>query len=58
MDKSKAFGDKWSALSKIVDIWNIIIFLSGIGTGGSTEVAALSHIPVYYSIIGGVISVA
>jgi hypothetical protein len=58
MGKSRLSRNIWSAISKVADLWTIIAFLLGWGSGGGTVVAVLNHIPSYYPIILGILSFA
>jgi len=54
--RSEVFKNIWSVVSMVIDIWSIVLFVLGLGGGGGTVVAALNHIPIYYPVIGGVIT--
>jgi hypothetical protein len=56
MGKNEVFTNIISAFTKVIDIWNIVLFVLSLGGGGGTVVAALNHIPIYYPVIGGVIT--
>ena len=58
MGKNEVFKDIISAFTKVIDIWNIVLFLLGFGSGGGTVAGVLNHIPIYYPIILGVIAFA
>ena len=57
MDKGDICKDIISTVKNIFDVWGIISFLLGLGSGGGVVVSVLNHIPMYYPILLGVIAI-